>query len=106
MINIWKISNKKQESFLIIFKAFNSGNYNYQWYVNTYCFSCRHIISLLILVTFIQEKQSPKSISYIKTGSKKKPSVDRLLAHINNSTANNWDKKSVEDTARVLRAKA
>ena len=37
-------------------------------------------------------------VNYIKTASKKKPSVDRLLAYINNSTANNLDKESVEDT--------
>ena len=37
--------------------------------------------------------------------SKKKPSFDRLLAHNNNTTANNWDWKFEEYTLYELRAK-
>ena len=52
------------------------------------------------------ENQIVEAINYIKKISKKKPSVDRLLlAHINNTTANNCDRKYVEDTLCVLRAK-
>ena len=46
-------------------------------------------ISLLIVATFIKENQIVEAINYIKKTSKKKPSIDRLLAHINNTTANN-----------------
>ena len=35
----------------------------------------------------------------------KKETVDRLLAHTNNFTANNWDKECAEDTHRVLHPK-
>ena len=44
-------------------------------------------------------------VNYIKKISKSKPSVDRLLAHINNATANNCDREYVEDALCVLRAK-
>ena len=55
-------------------------------------------ISLLIVATFIKENQIVEAINYIKKISKKKLSIDRLLAHINNTTANNWDREFVEDT--------
>ena len=38
------------------------------------------------------ENQIVEAINYIKKISEKKPSVDRLLAHINNTTANNCDR--------------
>ena len=44
------------------------------------------------------ENQLVEAVNYIKKISKKKPSIDRLLAHINITTANNWDRVSVEDT--------
>ena len=46
-----------------------------------------------------------ETINYIKRISKKKPSIDRLLAHINNTTAKNWDREFVEDTLYELRVK-
>ena len=49
------------------------------------------------------ENQIVEAINYIKKISKKKPSVDRLLAHIN-TTANNCDREYIEDTLCVLRA--
>ena len=67
--------------------------------------SCQRNISLLIVATFIMENQMVEAINYIKKISKKKPSIDRLLGHINNTTANNCDREYVEDTLRVLRAK-
>ena len=60
-------------------------------------------ISLLIVATFIKENQIVEAINYIKKISKKKLSIDRLLAHINNTTANNWDREFVEDTLYELR---
>ena len=62
-------------------------------------------ISLLIVATFIKENQIVEAINYIKKISKKKLSIDRLLAHINNTTANNWDREFVEDTLHELRVK-
>ena len=47
-----------------------------------------------------------REISYIKKISKEKTSVDRLLAHISNNTANNWDRQSVEYILCVLRTKS
>ena len=67
--------------------------------------SCQRNISLLIVSTFIMENQTVEAINYIKKISKKKASNDRLLAHINNTTANDWDRKFVEDTLYELRAK-
>ena len=46
-----------------------------------------------------------EAINYIKKISKKKTLINRLLAHINNTTANNWDKEFVEDTLYKLRVK-
>ena len=51
------------------------------------------------------ENQLVEAVNYIKKISKKKPSINRLLAHISNATGNNWNRKSVEDTLCVLRAK-
>ena len=42
-----------------------------------------------------------EAINYTKKIRKKKPSIDRLLAHIN-TTANNWDREFVEDTLYEL----
>ena len=67
--------------------------------------SCQRNISLLIVATFVMENQIVKAINYIKRINKKKPSVDRLLAHIDNTIANNCDREYVEDTLCVLRAK-
>ena len=47
-----------------------------------------------------------EAIKYVKKISKKKPSVHRLLAHINNNSANNLDREFVEDTLYELRAKS
>ena len=44
------------------------------------------------------ENQIVEEINYIKNISKKKPSVHRLLAHINNTTAKHWDIESLKDT--------
>ena len=66
--------------------------------------SCQRNISLLIVATFIMENQIVEAINHIKKISKKKPSVDRLLAHINSTTANNCDREYVEDALCVLRA--
>ena len=44
------------------------------------------------------QNQIVEAINFIKKISKKKHSVDRLLVHINNTTANNWDREFVEDT--------
>ena len=49
------------------------------------------------------ENQIVEAINYIKKISKKKPSIDRLLAHINNTTANNWDREFVEDTLQYVK---
>ena len=43
-----------------------------------------------------------EAMNHVKKISKKKPSIDRLLAHINNTTANNWDREFVEDTLYEL----
>ena len=51
------------------------------------------------------ESQIAEAINYIKKINKKKPSIDRLLPHINNTTANNWDREFVEDTLYELRLK-
>ena len=51
------------------------------------------------------ENQIVEATSYIKKISKKKPSVHRLLAYINNTTANNCDREYVGDTFCMLRAK-
>ena len=51
------------------------------------------------------EYQLVEAINYIEKVSKKKTSIDRLLAHINNTTANNLDREFVEDTLYELRAK-
>ena len=51
------------------------------------------------------ENQIVEAINYIKKISKKKTLINRLLAHINNTTANNWDKEFVEDTLYKLRVK-
>ena len=51
------------------------------------------------------QNQIVEAINYIKKISKKKHSVDRLLVHINNTTANNWDREFVEDTLYELRVK-
>lgn len=59
---------------------------------------CQHTISLLVVGTFIMENQIVEEINYIKNISKKKPSVHRLLAHINNTTAKHWDIESLKDT--------
>ena len=47
-----------------------------------------------------------EAIKYVKKISKKKLSVHRLLAHINNNSANNLDREFVEDTLYELRAKS
>ena len=60
--------------------------------------SCQRKISLLTVVTFIMENKIVEAINYIKKISKMKLSVDRLLAHSNNTTANNWDIEFVEET--------
>ena len=46
-----------------------------------------------------------EAINYNKKISKKKSSIDCLFAHINNTTANNWDREFVEDTLYELRVK-
>ena len=67
--------------------------------------SCQRNISLLIVAAFIMENQIVQAINYIKKIRKRKPSVDRLLAHINKTTGNNWDREFVENTLYELRAK-
>ena len=62
-------------------------------------------IRLQIVTTFIMENQIVEAINYIKKISKKKPSIDRLLAYINTATANNWDREFVQDTLCELRVK-
>ena len=52
---------------------------------------------LLLLWKIIVE-----AINYNKKISKKKSSIDSLFAHINNITANNWDREFVEDTLYEL----
>ena len=49
------------------------------------------------------DSQIADAINYIKKINKKKLSIDRLLAHTNNTTANNWDREFVEDTPYELR---
>ena len=51
------------------------------------------------------ENQIVEEINYIKNISKKKPSVHRLLAHINNTTAKHWDIESLKDTLHQISAK-
>ena len=51
------------------------------------------------------ESQIAEAINYIKKINKKKLSIDRLLPHITNTTANNWDREFVEDTLYELRLK-
>ena len=51
------------------------------------------------------ENQIVEAINYIKKISKKKPSIYRLLAPINNTTANDWDRQFAEGTLYELRAK-
>ena len=46
-----------------------------------------------------------EAITHVKNISKKKPTVKRLLAHINSLGANNWDESVVEETLCILRAK-
>ena len=46
-----------------------------------------------------------EAITHAKNISKKKPSVKRLLAHINSLGANNWDESVVEETLCILRTK-
>ena len=71
--------------------------------------NCRDVTSIwdgrVIVATFIIENQIVETINYIKKIRKRKPSVDCLLAHINKTTANNWDREFVEDTLNELRAK-
>ena len=92
-----------------LFVFCNRANYNYQWYVMIYCSqlknynSCQisvYQLPLLLLWRIKQWKQLT-----IKKISKKNPSIDLLLAHINNTTANNWDREYVEDTLHELRVK-
>ena len=73
--------------------------------MNRYTDFLTHVDARLIVATFIMENQIVEAINYIKKISKKKPSIDRLLAHINNTTANNWDREFVEDTLYELRVK-
>ena len=67
--------------------------------------SCQRNISLLFVATFIMESQIVEAIKCIKKISKTKPSIDRLLAHINNTTVNNSDREIVEDILYELRLK-
>ena len=46
-----------------------------------------------------------ETITHVKNISKKKPTVKRLLAHINSLGANNWDESVVEETLCILRTK-
>ena len=46
-----------------------------------------------------------EAITHVKNISKKKPTVKRLLAHINSLWANSWDKPVVEETLCILRTK-
>ena len=43
------------------------------------------------------EKLLLEAIAHVKNISKKKPTVKRLLAHINSLGANNWDESVVEE---------
>ena len=56
------------------------------------------VIRPQIVTTFSMENQIVEAINYIKKISKKKPSFGRLLAHINTTTVNNWDREFVQDT--------
>ena len=46
-----------------------------------------------------------EAITHVKNISKKKPTVKRLLAHINSLGANSCDKSVVEETLCILRTK-
>ena len=46
-----------------------------------------------------------EAITYVKNISKKKPTVKRLLAHINRLGANNWGESVVEETLYNMRKK-
>ena len=46
-----------------------------------------------------------EAITHVKNISKKKPTVKRLLAHINSLGANNWDESVVEETLCILHTK-
>ena len=43
--------------------------------------------------------------THVKNISKKKPTVKRLLAHINSLGASNWDESVIEETLCILRTK-
>ena len=51
------------------------------------------------------EKSIIGSNNYVRNISKKKPTVKRLLAHINSPGANNWDESVVEESLCILRTK-
>ena len=51
------------------------------------------------------ENLSLEAINYVKNISKKKPTVKRLLAHINRLGANNWGELVVEETLYNMRTK-
>ena len=46
-----------------------------------------------------------EAITHVKNISKKKPTVKRLLAHINSLGSNNWDELVAEETLCILRTK-
>ena len=70
--------------------------------MNRYTDFLTHVDARLIVATFIMENHIVEAMNHVKKISKKKPSIDRLLAHINNTTANNWDREFVEDTLYEL----
>ena len=51
------------------------------------------------------EKSIIGSNNYVRNISKNKPTVKRLLAHINSPGANNWDESVVEENLCILRTK-
>ena len=46
-----------------------------------------------------------EAITHVKNISKKKPTVKRLLAHVNSLGKNNWDESAVEETLCILHTK-
>ena len=46
-----------------------------------------------------------EAITHVKNISKKKPTVKRLLAHVNSLGENNWDESAVEETLCILHTK-
>ena len=58
-----------------------------------------------IFEIYIMDTQMLEAINYIRNVSKKKVTIDKIVTYLNNASASNWDKESIETNLKEIETK-